>query len=292
MKSVVITGVSSGIGHAATQRLLERGWRVFGSVRSGDSAARLQAEFGPAFTPLQFDVTQHDAITTAVTQVKNALDGQVLDGLVNNAGVSIVGPLAEMSLDEFRHQFDVNVFGLLDVTQQFLPLLRAAPGDATAPGRIVNISSVSGRIAYPMMGAYAASKHALEAMSDALRRELMLYGIEVCLIEPGTTQTAIIDKVGQQSTRYTGGDYAAAMHTLASMAADRNSSALPVAVVVDAIVDALESRSPKTRYALPRKRLTGWLLPRWMPDRWLDRFAANQLGLVSAAKEKRNNGKD
>lgn len=274
MNSVVMTGVSSGIGYAAAQALLARGWRVFGSVRKEADAQRVQAELGASFTPLLFDVTDHAAIATAVDQVKTTLNGQPLTGLVNNAGISVIGPLAEMSLADFRWQFEVNLFGLLDVTQQVLPLLKGGHG------RVVNIGSVSGTIAYPFMGAYAASKHALEGLSDALRRELVLYGIDVILVSPGTTQTAIIEKTGRQTAGYEDTDYAHALENMAAKAAERSESALPVAVVVDAIVDALESRRPKTRYTLPRKRMTGWWVPRWLPDRWLDRFAASQLGIV------------
>ena len=279
MKHIVITGVSSGIGRAATADLLAHGYHVLGSVRRAADAERLQAEFGARFTPLLFDVTDHAAVQTAVAQTQALLGAQNLAGLVNNAGVSVLGPAMHIPLADFRRQFEVNLFGLLDVTQQFLPLL-GARRDAPRPrGRIVNISSVSGKIAYPFYGAYAASKHALEALSDALRRELLLYGIDVIVLEPGTTQTPIIDKAGAQVGAYAETDYGPFIEKLAQKElAERRTSALPVEVVAVKIRAALENGRPRTRTPIPRKWLTGWLIPRWLPDRWLDWLVARRLG--------------
>ena len=164
MKSVVITGVSTGIGYGCAADLCRRGYRVFGSVRTAGDAERLQRELGNAFTPLVFDVTDAGAVKEAAAQVKSAVGNEGLSGLVNNAGISKPGPLATLPPDDVRQHFEVNVMGVVHAVQAFLPLLRRAKG------RIVNISSVSGRIAYPFMGPYAASKHALEALSDSLRR--------------------------------------------------------------------------------------------------------------------------
>ena len=278
MKSVVITGVSTGIGLDAARRLLQRGYRVFGSVRKQADADRLQAELGENFVPLLFDVTDGEAVDTAVSQVKSIIGSSGLYGLVNNAGISITGPLMHVSIDDLRWQFEVNLFGLLDVTQKFLPLLGATKDASFPPGRIVNISSVSGKITYPFMGPYAASKHALEALSDALRRELLLYGIDVIVIEPGTTQTPIIEKTAVQSNNYENTDYGEVMAEFGKKAVARQDSALPVAKVTDAIVTALEKPKPKTRYAVPRKWFMGWIAPRLLPDRLFDKIVANQLG--------------
>ncbi|MCA9969208.1 MAG: SDR family oxidoreductase [Anaerolineales bacterium] len=277
---ILITGVSTGIGYATAQALLQRGYHVFGSVRSAADADRVQAELGARFTPLLFDVTDHAAIETAVSQLATTLDGANLFGLVNNAGISVTGPLLHLPLAELRQQFEVNLFGLLDVTQQVLPLLGARQGAPRPRGRIVNVSSVSGRIAYPFMGAYAASKHALEALSDALRRELLLYGIDVIVVEPGTTATPIIDKAGAGAAQYSHTDYQPMLAAMTGSEIEkRRRSAIPVERVSRVIVEALESPRPKTRYPVPRKWLTGWLLPRLLPDRWLDRLVARQLKL-------------
>ncbi len=279
-KSVMITGVSSGIGLATAVRLAGYGYHVFGSVRQPADAERVQAQLGERFTPLVFDVTDHAGVETAVSQVQAALGEQNLAGLVNNAGISTLGPLAHMPLDDFRRQFEVNLFGLLDVTQQFLPVLGARPGAPEPHGRIVNVSSVSGRIAYPFFGAYAASKHALEGLSDALRRELILYGIDVIVVEPGTTSTPIIDKASEGAGQYLDTPYSDIIRKMQSEAvAERRASAIPVEKVSDIIVKALEVENPKARYPIPRKRLSGWLIPRWLPDRWLDRIVAAQMGL-------------
>lgn len=277
---VMITGVSTGIGYAVAADLLRRGYRVWGSVRTSADAARLQAEWGENFAPLLFDVTDGVAVETAVAHLRTALQGQNLAGLINNAGISVTGPLMHLSLAEMRQQFEVNVFGLLHVTQQCLPLLGAYPNAPMPRGRIINISSVSGKIAYPFMGAYAASKHALEALSDSLRRELMLYGIDVILIEPGTTQTPIIQKASQGAEQYRQTDYGPMLAVMQQEAvAERAQTAIPVQRVSQVIVAALVSSQPRTRYAIPRKWLTGWLMPRCLPDRWLDWLSARKLGV-------------
>ncbi len=167
MKHVVITGVSSGIGFDGARYLVERGWHVFGSVRRTADGERVRAELGEGFTPLFFDVTDEGAIKTAAGQVSERIGETGLWGLVNNAGIAVPGPLMHLPLEEFRQQLEINVTGQLAVTQAFLPLLGVRKNASHPPGRIVNISSVSGRIAYPFLGPFAASKHALEALSDA-----------------------------------------------------------------------------------------------------------------------------
>jgi NAD(P)-dependent dehydrogenase (short-subunit alcohol dehydrogenase family) len=279
MKAILITGVSTGIGNAAARALVERGYQVFGSVRRQEDAERLQEELGDHFTPLLFDVTDSAAITAAVKQVAEATGSEGLYALVNNAGIVIPGPLKYMPLEDFRAHFDVNLFGLMDVTQQFLPLLGAAENSPYPPGRIINISSTSGRVAYPFMGAYAATKHALEGFSDSLRRELMLYGVDVIVIQPGTTNTPIVHKFADQIRRYEETDYGRMFAMLEEQMADREKSGLPVSKVVEAIVTAVESPRPKARYAVPRKWLGSWILPRLLPDRWLDRVVDSRLDI-------------
>lgn len=279
-KHILITGISTGIGYATAAMLVQRGYHVFGSVRRQEDAARVQLELGHGVTPLVFDVTDEVGVETAVDQVRTALDGQNLTGLVNNAGISITGPLMHLPIDQLRYQLEVNVVGLLHVTQSCLPLLGAAKDAPFPRGRIVNVSSVSGKIAYPFMGAYAASKHAVEALSDALRRELLLYGIDVILIQPGTTATPIIDKASAGMGQYGRTDYAPILQKIAAEDIRvRQQSAIPVAKVAAKIVAALESPRPRTRYPIPRKWLTGWLLPRLLPDRLLDRIIAHQLNV-------------
>jgi NAD(P)-dependent dehydrogenase (short-subunit alcohol dehydrogenase family) len=195
MQSVVITGASTGIGWASAKLLLDRGFRVFGSVRKQADAERLSREFGANFTPLLFDVTDAAAVLSAARLVGDALNGETLAGLVNNAGIAVAGPLLELSPDEFRRQMEVNVIGPIIVMQAFAPLLGADPSLRGKKGRIVMISSLAGRNGNPFTSAYSASKHALEGLSESLRRELMLFGIDVIIIiAPGAVKTPIWSK--------------------------------------------------------------------------------------------------
>ena len=173
MQSVVVTGVSTGIGWGITKVLIERGSRVFGSIRKTQDAERLSKEFGERFIPLFFDVTEEAAVQAAAKQVREQLNGETLFGLVNNAGIATPGPLIHLPTDDFRHQLEVNLVSVLIVTKAFVPLLGSDRSLRGKPGRIINMSSVSGKIGYPFVGAYAASKHGLEGFSETLRRGLM-----------------------------------------------------------------------------------------------------------------------
>src|ERR1700692_3642561 len=197
MKSVVMPGASTGSGWATAKLLLERGFRVFGSVRKQADADRLRGEFGANFTPLLFDVTDEAAVLAAARQVRAALNGETLFGLVNNAGISVAGPVLELAADEFRRQMEVNVIGPIISTQAFGPLLGSDPSLKGPKGRIVMISSVAGKNGNPLMSAYAASKHAIEGLSESLRRELMLFGIDVIVIAPGAVKTPIWSKADE-----------------------------------------------------------------------------------------------
>jgi NAD(P)-dependent dehydrogenase (short-subunit alcohol dehydrogenase family) len=267
MKSVLISGISTGIGYGTASELCRRGYRVFGGIRDPGQAERLQRELGPNLVPLTFDVTDPDAIRAAIARVESETGGTGLFGLVNNAGISEPGPLTALSPDVLRRHFEVNVIGVLNMVQAALPLLRRqTPGP---PARIVNISSVSGRIAYPFMGPYAASKHALEALSDSLRREFLIYGIDVIVIQPGAIDTPIWDKAAHIGTAFGDTPYAPVLQGV-DLTAQRR-TALPVAAVARRIVDALTVRRPRTRYAISERPVLYWLLPRLLPDRWLDR---------------------
>jgi NAD(P)-dependent dehydrogenase (short-subunit alcohol dehydrogenase family) len=196
MQSVVITGASTGIGWATAKLLLDRGFRVFGSVRKPADADRLGSEIGANFTPLLFDVTDEAAVLGRRPRgARAALGGETLCGLVNNAGIAAAGPVLEVSADEFRRQMDVNVIGSIIAAQAFGPLLGSDPSLKGKPGRIVMISSVAGKNGNPLLSAYAASKFAIEGLSESLRREVMLFGIDVIIIAPGAVKTLIWSKV-------------------------------------------------------------------------------------------------
>ena len=208
MRTVVVTGTSTGIGYATAQVLIQEGMHVFGSVRRPADAERLRAELGTLFSPLLFDVTDQPAIEAAVEHVSRHLNGQMLFGLVNNAGVAFPGPLLHLPIEDFRRQLEVNLTAQLFVTQTFAPLLGTDETRKGSPGRIVMMSSVGGRSASPFVGAYSASKFGMEGMSEALRRELLMFGIDVVVIAPGAVATPIWEKVDLQdfgklaNTRY------------------------------------------------------------------------------------------
>ena len=280
MKSVVVTGVSTGIGHAAAKVLAEKGFHVFGSVRKEADAARLKKELGASFTALIFDVTDEAAIRAAAGEVRAALKGETLAGLVNNAGIAVSGPLIEVDPDDFRKQMDVNVTGPFLVTQAFAPLLGADRSLKGAPGRIVNISSVGGIRAMPFIGPYAASKFAIEGFSEALRRELMLFGIGVVVIGPGPVKTAIWDKAEEiDITRYSNSPYLPILEKFQKVFIGQGRDGLPAETLGKLIHKALTAPNPKVRYAAVKGRLAEKALMAFAPKRTLDKVIANMLGL-------------
>jgi NAD(P)-dependent dehydrogenase (short-subunit alcohol dehydrogenase family) len=278
--AMVITGASTGIGEACALALDGRGYRVFAGVRSDADGRRLRGRATARLTPLHLDVTDAASIRAAADQVAAAVGAAGLAGLVNNAGIVVAGPLEILPLGELRKQLEVNVIGAIAVTQALLPLLRRARG------RIVNMSSVSGRIAAPYLGPYAASKHALEALSDALRVELRAWRIAVALIEPGSIATPIWEKSLAAADRIAAGagaealalyetDLDAVREATRRMAA----GAAPVEKVVRAVVHALSARRPKTRYPVTLETRLAVRVRKWTPDRIWDWFVKRQLGL-------------
>jgi NAD(P)-dependent dehydrogenase (short-subunit alcohol dehydrogenase family) len=194
MKSVVVTGVSSGIGRQIARDLIAQGYRVFGSVRKAADGEDVTAELGAQFTPLIFDVTDRAAVDAAAAKVDAELKGEKLAGLVNNAGIAVIGPIQNLSPEQFQTQFDVNLMGVFHATQAFLDLLGADTSRTGEAGKIINISSVSGAIGMPFMGAYNMSKFGLEGLSEALRRELIMFDIDVVVVAPGPVKTPIWEK--------------------------------------------------------------------------------------------------
>ena len=280
MKSIVVTGVSTGIGHAAATVLAKAGFHVFGSVRKEADAARLKKELGDRFTPLLFDVTDEAAVKQGAATVRVALKGETLAGLVNNAGIAVSGPLLEVDPDDFRKQMDVNVTGPFLVTQAFAPLLGADKSLKGNPGRIVNISSVGGIRAMPFIGPYAASKFALEGFSEALRRELMLFGIDVIVIGPGPVKTAIWDKAEEiDISRYGNSPYLPILEKFQKVFIGQGREGLPAEKLGKLILKALTTPNPKVRYAAVKGRLAEKALMAFAPKRTLDKVIANMLGL-------------
>lgn len=282
-RSVVVTGVSTGIGWAITQVLVAGGFHVFGSVRKQADAERLQTTFGSSFTPLIFDVTDEAAVNAAARQVEAALNGATLAGLVNNAGIAVAGPLLHLPVDEFRQQLEVNLTGVVIATQAFAPLLGAQSPARTDPGRIVNISSVGGKTANPFMGPYCTSKFGLEGLSESLRRELLPFGVDVVIVAPGAVATPIWDKADSVDVaRYANTVYAPALAGMKAFMLSIGKSGLPPERIGEAVHLALTTASPKTRYVIspdPVQVLLGQILPK----RMLDRIIGKRLGLLPRA---------
>ncbi len=283
MQSAVITGASTGIGWATAKLLLDRGFRVFGSVRKQADADRLKAEFGANFTPLLFDVTDETAVLAAAREVRAALNGETLTGLVNNAGIAVAGPVLELAADEFRHQMDVNVIGPIIATQAFGPLLGSDPSLKGPKGRIVMISSVAGRNGNPLTGAYSASKHAIEGLSESLRREMMLFGIDVIVVAPGAVKTPIWSKAEEVDiSAYQNSPFMPALQRIRKFMLKLGETGLPAETIAKAIADALTTARPKVRYQLtpdPMRHLVTGVLPK----RMVDRIIARRLGLMPPA---------
>lgn len=278
MKYIVVTGVSTGIGYGTTKALLEKGYHVFGSVRKQADADRLSAEFGNHFTPLLFDVRDEAAIAQAVTEVKKTVGSNGLVGLINNAGMGMTGPLMHQPMEEVREHFEVNVFGLLAVTKAFLPLLGACEEPAHAPGRIINISSVAGKVSLPLTGAYSASKHAVEGLSHSLRRELMLYGIDLIIIGPGVVESEIWEKQKAKGfSRYDHTDYAPALAAFGPMFDEMSKDAHTADEFGILVVKAFEAKRPKVRHALVASYIRDWVVLRSIPARVLDRMITGKL---------------
>lgn len=280
-RALVITGASTGIGRAAVARAAREGAQVFASVRARADADSLKAAFGDAVSPLMFDLTDEAAVRAAAEEVAAALGQRRLFGLVNNAGVAVPGPLLHLPAEDLARQLDINVLGAHRVTQAFAPLLGADRARVGPPGRIVMISSVAGQDCMPFVGAYGASKHALEGYSKALRRELLLYGIDVVIIGPGAIATPIWDKADA-------GDYSAIAKTDYAPFIDQARRAMvengrhgvPAEKVADLIWRALTIARPKTRYAILRRPFMDRTLPRLLGARAVDRVVAKRLGLA------------
>lgn len=280
-RSVVITGASTGIGRASARHLAAQGWTVFAGVRSDADGAALADGATGDLRPLILDVTRQDQVDAAVQTVAAALGNRRLTGLINNAGIAKMGPLALQPLADFEAHFAVNVFGMLRMTQAFVPLLGSNPAREGAPGRIVTITSVGGRIASPFLGAYTATKHANEAMTDALRRELMIYGIDAIAIGPGSVRTPIWDKAEKDNAEgpYARSDWAGAITRFEKYMLDGGRTGLQPDAIAAVVETALSDPSPKARYAPVPDKLTNFTLPTLMPKRMLDKVLASRLGL-------------
>ena len=277
--TVLVTGTSTGIGHATALRLAEEGFTVFAGVRKSSDGRRLQ-ERAPGVTPLLLDVTDQGQIEAAAKHLSETAGR--LDGLVNNAGVGVTGPVELVSLDSLRWQYEVNVFGQVAVIQAMLPLLRSAGG------RIVTVGSVGSWVTMPFGGPLCSSKHAIRSLNDALRMELAPSGIRVSLIEPGSIKTPAVDKVEADADATLdamgaeGRDrYGARYRAMTANAMKRERGGSDPDVVARAIQHALTARSPRARYPVGKDSRTMSTLARLLPQHVLDTLRMRALGIAT-----------
>jgi NAD(P)-dependent dehydrogenase (short-subunit alcohol dehydrogenase family) len=279
-KDVVVTGVSTGIGWGTTKVLVSKGFRVFGSVRKQADADRLQREFGNGFVPLMMDITDADAVHQAAQKVGSMMGDRNLVGLVNNAGIVVSGPLLYLRPSEYRRQLDVNMISPLVVTQAFAPLLGTDKKRQGSPGRIVNITSSGAKVPIPLLGAYGSSKCGLEGMSDVLRLELMLFGIDLVMIEPGFVNTTMYDKGEKEDlSEFKPTEYWEAVQNFQKFIVAEGRKGFSPERLGEAVHLALSTAKPKARYAVIKQRFKNWTLPRLLPAKMLDAVFAKQLGL-------------
>jgi NAD(P)-dependent dehydrogenase (short-subunit alcohol dehydrogenase family) len=278
-RAIVVTGASTGIGRAAVGKAVREGAHVFGSVRKQTDADGLTKEFGDAVTPLLFDVSNEAAVKAGAAKVEQMLGKKRLMGLVNNAGIAVSGPLLHLDTEELRKQFEINLYGVHNVTRAFANALGADPDRTGKPGRIVMISSVGGQNGAPFVGPYAASKFALEGYSQSLRRELMLFGIDVIVIGPGAIATPIWDKAdNEELKRYENTPYGPMVQKVAGYMLTMGRKGLPPSDVGDLIWKCLTDPKPKTRYHILRNPFMDRTMPRMLGPRAVDKIIAKRLG--------------
>jgi NAD(P)-dependent dehydrogenase (short-subunit alcohol dehydrogenase family) len=280
MKSVVITGSSSGIGRACALMLDRNGFRVFAGVRKAADGDALRSAASESLTPVHVDVTDAASIQAMADEVKDAVGDGGLHGLVNNAGTTLPCPIEFLPLDGFRRQLEVNLVGPLAVTQSLLPLLRQGQG------RVVNVTSGAGKAGVPMMAPYVAAKHGLEGLSDVMRLEFRQLGIQVAVIEPGFVGTAMGGKL-QRDTEDSVSSlpddgkrrYGPALHKVADGISQQAATGSPPEVVAEDVLHALTSKRPHTRYPSGEGAKRMLFLRRILPDRLFDRIILRAAGL-------------
>ncbi|HEX5609480.1 MAG TPA: SDR family NAD(P)-dependent oxidoreductase [Solirubrobacterales bacterium] len=278
MRSVLVTGASTGIGRATALRLDAAGWRVFAGVRKAEDAESLRAEASERLQPLFIDVTDSEQIAAAAERIE-AEAGEGLGGLVNNAGLAVPSPLETIPVEDFRHQIEVNLTGQVAVTQALLPSLRKGSG------RIVFISSIGGRIAFPMTGAYHAAKFGIEAVGDVFRQELRSWDIPVAIVEPGSIDTPIWER-GERTADEIGGRspqrealYGRAIERYREVVRQTAERGIPPEKVARAIEHALTAKRPRTRYLVGLDAKVQARVKPLIPTRVFDRIVARVMGL-------------
>jgi NAD(P)-dependent dehydrogenase (short-subunit alcohol dehydrogenase family) len=274
---IFITGTSSGIGEACAIGLDQRGYQVFAGVRRQEDGETLRQRASKRLMPVMVDIADREQVAAAAETVGQVLGEIPLVGLINNAGISVGGPLEFVPIDRLRRQLEINVVSQVSVTQMFLPLLRKSQG------RIINMGSIAGFFASPMLGPYCASKYAMEAISDVMRRELKPWKIKVSLLEPGIIATKIWGKARNRAEQASKDSpeglmrlYQPLIEKIMEVVAESEAKAQSPDVVTEAVVHALTSARPKTRYRMGPRSSAEKVIS-WLPDTIQDRLVASFL---------------
>lgn len=280
MKSVLITGASTGIGRATALHLDTAGWRVFAGVRKEEDAASLRAAGSERLVPLMLDLTDAAQIAAAAERIGSEVGESGLHGLVNNAGVAVPGPLETLPIEDFKRQIEVNLNAQVAVTQAMLQAIRRAPG------RIVFITSIGGLMAFPMFGAYHAAKFGLEAVGDVFRQELRPWGISVSVVEPGSIATPIWERGEEEVDAIAGRArdgheqlYGKAIRAYREVARKTGERGIPPEKVAVKIEHALSARRPRVRYLVGADARGQAFASRVLPDRLVDWLVARATGI-------------
>lgn len=274
-KVLFITGISSGIGFATADFFLKAGWFVIGTYRKSQDGGYFKNNFSKNFLGIEVDVTDF-AKVDQIPSILKKNNITHIDALVNNAGIALAGPVEYQSFTEIRNIIEINVLGVIKMTQIILPLLKNSKNGA----RVVNISSVSGKNGTPFLGGYCASKHAIEGLSESLRRELNLYGMKVSIVAPGSIKTPIWGKgFDAVAKAYDSTEYKNSFQKFIAFASREVDHALSVDAVVRDINHALTNRAPKFRYAPVPRKFQNWYLPKLMPMKLFDYLTCKVLGL-------------
>lgn len=287
MRSVLVTGVSSGIGKAIAEELLNNDFFVIGSVRKKEDAKYFEDNYGKNFKKVIFDVTKKKEIETAKKEVEKILseNKSYLCSIVNNSGIALGGPVRYLDVDIFRKQFEVNFFGLIEVTKCFLDLL-IEDNKYEMKNKIINIGSISGKRAYPFVAPYTSSKHALEGFSDALRRELLIHNLDVVLIQPGPIKSAIWEKAPSiEDNPFLKTEYEIPLRKFFKGYIQMGMNGLNPQIIGQRVVKILMTNKPKTRYVITPQKIKNYLMPGFLPDRWVDRLTGKMLGLIKKNKK-------
>ena len=282
MRAILITGVSTGIGKAIAEELLKSNFLVIGSVRNKDDAKNLKDNYKDLFHEIIFDVTKKDEILNAKKDVEKFLKEKqsYLSCVINNAGVAFGGPVRYLSVNDFRKQFEVNFFGLIEVSKIFLDLLIDS-NTHKMKNKIINMGSISGKRSYPFVGPYTASKFALEGFTDAFRRELLIHNIDVILIEPGPIKTPIWDKIPDiDNNPFIDTEYETALRKFTKGYLKMGETGFLPNVIGNRVVKIMNTNTPKTRYVITPNKMNNYFIPGFLPDRWVDKMVGKMFGLI------------